>query len=148
MTVKIKLSLILHQVQQYQLKWDKNLRGPIESCIRWEVHCIHNWEKFSERNKMVNRSLWGHIPAKFCIVGGVPSSPQHRYTIITLDCNVCAVPVAWARDLHAPFMTTTDGNQYSFMQGAIIVLSVKPSSPPSLFAVEAHDECVRVNWPR
>ena len=41
-------------------------------------------------------------------------------------------------------MTTTDGNQYSFMQVAIKVLSVKASSLASLFAVEAHDECVRV----
>ena len=41
-------------------------------------------------------------------------------------------------------MTTTDGNQYAFMQGAINVLSVKASSPASLFAVEAHDERVRV----
>ena len=30
------------------------------------------------------------------------------------------------------------------MQGAIKVLSVKASSPASLFAVEAHDECVHV----
>ena len=37
-------------------------------------------------------------------------------------------------------MTTTDGNQYSFMQGAINVLSVKASTLASLFAVE----CVRV----
>ena len=36
-------------------------------------------------------------------------------------------------------MTTTDGNQCSFMQGAIKVLSVKASSPALLFAVEAHD---------
>ena len=41
-------------------------------------------------------------------------------------------------------MTTTNGNQYSFMQGAIKVLSVTASSPVSLFAVEAHDERVRV----
>ena len=42
-------------------------------------------------------------------------------------------------------MTTTDGNQYSFMQGAIKVLSVKTSSLASLFVVEAHDERVRMN---
>ena len=41
-------------------------------------------------------------------------------------------------------MTTSDGNQYSFMQGANNVLSVKASTPASLFAVEAHDERVRV----
>ena len=41
-------------------------------------------------------------------------------------------------------MTTTDGNQYSFMQCAIKVLSVKASSLASLFAVEAHDERVRM----
>ena len=41
-------------------------------------------------------------------------------------------------------MTTTDGNQYSFMQGGIKVLSVKTSSPASLFGVEAHDEWVHV----
>ena len=41
-------------------------------------------------------------------------------------------------------MTTTDSNQYSFMQGAIKVLSVTASSPVSLFAVEAHDERVHV----
>ena len=41
-------------------------------------------------------------------------------------------------------MTTSDCNQYSFMQGAINVLSVKASSPASLFMVEAHDEPVRV----
>ena len=44
-------------------------------------------------------------------------------------------------------MTTTDGNQYSFMQGAIKVSSVKTSSLASLFAVEAHNERVRVNAP-
>ena len=41
-------------------------------------------------------------------------------------------------------MTTRDGNQYSFMQGANNVLSVKASTLASLFAVEAHDERVRV----
>ena len=41
-------------------------------------------------------------------------------------------------------MTTCDGNQHSFMQGAIKVLSVTASSPASLFAVEAHDERVRM----
>ena len=33
-------------------------------------------------------------------------------------------------------------NQSSFMQGAFKVLSVKASSPASLFAIEAHDQCV------
>ena len=37
----------------------------------------------------------------------------HRYTIITLDCNVRSVPVRWARDWHAPFVKTLDGK---FMQ--------------------------------
>ena len=41
-------------------------------------------------------------------------------------------------------MTTTDGNQYSFMQGAINVLSETASTLASLFAAEAHDERVRV----
>ena len=41
---------------------------------------------------------------------------------------------------------TTDGNQYSFMQGSIKELSVKASLPASLFAVEVHVECVRMNW--
>ena len=40
--------------------------------------------------------------------------------------------------------TTTDGNRYSFMQGAIYVLSMKASTLASLFAVEVHDERVRV----
>ena len=41
-------------------------------------------------------------------------------------------------------MTTTDGNQYSFMQEAINVLNVKASTLASLFAVEAHNERARV----
>ena len=42
------------------------------------------------------------------------------------------------------WLMTTDGNQYSFTQGAIKVhvLSMKVSSPATLFAVEAHDVCV------
>ena len=49
--------------------------------------------------------------------------------------------------LNAPYVMTTDGNQYSFMQGAIKVLIVLTSSPASSFVVETHDEYVRVNWP-
>ena len=75
-------------------------------------------------------------------LAGAMEGMHHRYTIKTLDWNVRVVPVAKARDWHAPFMTTTDGNQYSFMQGVIKVLSMKASSPASLFAIEAHDECV------
>ena len=67
---------------------------------------------------------------------------------IKLDCIMRTVPVAQARDWHAPFVTTTDGNQYSFMQGVVKVLRVKASSPASSFAAEAHDECMYVHWPR
>ena len=48
-----------------------------------------------------------------------------QYHLATLDWKVPAVPVASAHDWHTPFMMTT-----------------------SLFAVEAHDECVRMDCPR
>ena len=61
---------------------------------------------------------------------------------------MCALCLCFRHMTDMPIMTTTDGNQYSIMQGAIKVLSVKAFSPASLFVVEAHDERVRVKWPR
>ena len=60
---------------------------------------------------------------------------------ITLQCarGACALGMGLTR----PFRHWT-ANQYSFLQGANNVLSMKTSTPDSLFAVETHDERVRV----